>query len=69
MYIYGEQLKIDIKGVNFCSVNVVKPASLKAFLQVLFEKKCVNPTENAKKFGKSRKCSIIITLAFDLQTR
>jgi hypothetical protein len=25
------------------------------------EKKCVKPTENARKFGKSRKCSTIIT--------
>ena len=62
------QLKIDIKGVNFVSLNDVNPASSNAFFQVAFEKKCVKPIVNATKFGKSLKCSTIITLPFGLQT-
>jgi len=59
---------MDIKGVNFVSLNDVKPALSNAILQVALEKKWVKPIVNATKFGKSLKCSTIITLPFGLQT-
>jgi hypothetical protein len=62
------QLNIDIKGVNFVSLKDVKPASLNALFHVAFEKKWVKPIVNATKFGKSLRCSTIITLPFSLQT-
>ena len=66
---YGQQVKIDIKGVNLVSWKEENLAPSKAFLQAWREKKCVKPTEKAKKFGKSRKCSTIITLPLGLQSR
>ena len=60
---------MDIKGVNLVSWKKVKPAFSKAFFQTDLEKKWVNPTENATKFGKSLKCSTIITFPLGLHTR
>ena len=60
---------MDINGVNLVSWKEEKPASSKAFFQVEREKKWVKPTENATKFGKSRKCSTIITFAPGLHNR
>ena len=57
---------MDMKGVNLVSSNDANPAFANAFCQVLFEKKCVKPTEKATKFGKSLKCSTIITIPFGL---
>jgi len=52
--------------VNLVSSNEMNPALSNDFFQTTFEKKCVKPIENAKKLGKSRKCSTIITFPFGL---
>src|SRR5215212_4450355 len=55
-----------MNGVNLFSIKVEKPAFSKASFQVEREKKCVKPTEKAKKLGKSLKCSTMITFPFGL---
>ena len=61
-------MNCDIKGVNLYSSMERNPAPLKAFSQVLLEKKWVKPMLKAKKLGKSRKCSIIINAPSVLHT-
>ena len=60
---------MDINGVNLVSLKDLKPARSKAFLQTEREKKCVKPTEKARKFGKSLKCSTMMTVPVGLHTR
>lgn len=57
---------MDMNGVNLVSLIDENPASSNAFRQVSFEKKCVKPTEKAKKLGTSRRCSTIMTCPFVL---
>lgn len=58
-----------MNGVNLVSRKEENPARLKEFLQTDREKKCAKPIVKAIKFGKSLKCSTIITLAAGLQRR